>query len=331
MDDLNPVYDEEFYCYVAHTAKEIAFKVIDYDDISTDDTIGKYKLDVRELVRFPNEEDWALPEMARQDRLLRTGVHKSIHLNGKKKNGSLEFFVEFVPKHMLGKTLEVPGVYFPATTGNDVSFYVNADDDGTSPKVTYRGSDGDKRKFKPGRLWRDIYDALCEAKHLIYAVGWSFDVDQHLLRGEELDNLGSGGYSAQIGPLLKAKADEGVVVNLMQWDDFSSNIFNPGGKMGTHDEKARNFFKGTKVNAEFMGTKGDGTNTVWQGQNKTMFFTHHQKFVVCDAPRGKSGERELLAFVGGIDLTEGRWDNRQVRTLAGGRGGRNHARGVPPA
>ena len=84
--------------------------------------------------------------------------------------------------------------------------------------------------------------------------------------------------------------------------------------MGTHDEKTRNFFSGTKVNAEFLPTVGDETNSMLAGQNKKMTFTHHQKFVVVDAPRvGRGeGERELKAFVGGIDLTEGRWDNRQV-------------------
>merc|ERR1719221_756021 len=42
-----------------------------------------------------------------------------------------------------------------------------------------------------------------------------------------------------------------------------------------------------------------------------MFFTHHQKFIIVDAPKEEGGGRELLAFVGGIDLTLGRWDNRQ--------------------
>ena len=92
---------------------------------------------------------------------------------------------------------------------------------------------------------------------------------------------------------------------------------------GTHDEKTRAFFKPTKVNAQFVATVGDETNTVLQGTSKQAVFTHHQKFVVCDAPRtdGDEGtaERELRGFVGGVDLTEGRWDNRRhplFRTLA---------------
>jgi hypothetical protein len=49
-----------------------------------------------------------------------------------------------------------------------------------------------------------------------------------------------------------------------------------------------------------------------QGTNKTMALTHNQKFIIMDAPKSNGEGRELRAFVGGIDLTEGRWDNRQV-------------------
>jgi hypothetical protein len=87
------------------------------------------------------------------------------------------------------------------------------------------------------------------------------------------------------------------------------------GKMGTYDEQTRNFFRGTKVNARFMSMAGGETNTILEGMNKTMAFTHHQKFIIVDAPKANGKGRELLAFVGGIDLTEGRWDNRQVRRM----------------
>jgi len=72
--------------------------------------------------------------------------------------------------------------------------------------------------------------------------------------------LANGKYSPKIGELLKQKSDEGVVVNLMQWDDQSSNFLFPG-MMGTSDEKTRSFFKDTKVNAMFMAMEGGETNT----------------------------------------------------------------------
>jgi phospholipase D1/2 len=247
--------------------------------------------------------------------------------------GTLEFMIEFIPTRLLPKTPEVPGLYFSPTKCNDVKLYMNADDDGSAPVVRYGGQNDDEKVWKPPRMWRDVYDAICNAEQFIYLVGWSFDTDQYLLRGDELTKeLAQGKYSPRLGELLLDKAEEGVVVNLMQWDDFSSNAVQQTGQMGTCDEKTKNYFRGTKVNARFMGMAGGETNTVLQGTSKRMVFTHHQKFIIMDAPRvdyddddkspskrmNKSqqllhgGKRELLAFVGGIDLTTGRWDNRQV-------------------
>jgi hypothetical protein len=194
--------------------------------------------------------------------------------------------IELIPTRLLPKTPEVPGLYFSPTKCNDVKLYMNADDDGSAPVIRYGGQNDDEKVYNPPRMWRDIYDAICNSKQLIYLVGWSFDTDQYLLRGEELDKaLADNKYSPKLGELLKIKAEEGLVVNLMQWDDFSSNMVVETGKMGTHDEKTRNFFKGTKVNARFMGMAGGETNTILQGTSKRMVFTHHQKFIIMDAPK----------------------------------------------
>ena len=48
-----------------------------------------------------------------------------------------------------------------------------------------------------------------------------------------------------------------------------------------------------------------------EGLSKKLSFTHHQKYVIMDTPRVDGEGRELFAFVGGIDLTLGRWDNRK--------------------
>ena len=120
------------------------------------------------------------------------GLHKCVYLDDKKRHGSLEFFVEFIPARMLARTVEVPGVYFRASADNDVRLYVNADDDGSSPLVRYGGPHDDDRIWQPPRLWRDIYDVLCGAQHLVYMAGWSIDTDQDLLRGEEREQVLAG-------------------------------------------------------------------------------------------------------------------------------------------
>ncbi len=55
--------------------------------------------------------------------------------------------------------------------------------------------------------------------------------------------------------------------------------------MKTYDEKTQNFFRNTKVNSRFMHMVGGETDTVLEGQNKKMAFTHHQKFIIMDAPK----------------------------------------------
>ena len=37
-------------------------------------------------------------------------------------------------------------------------------------------------------------------------------------------------------------------------------------------------------------------------------YTHHQKTVIADAEIADSDKRRLVGYIGGIDLTDGRWD-----------------------
>jgi phospholipase D1/2 len=309
-DDLSPKFDEEFYCQVAHITEGITFKVKD-KDVVKDETLGKYFLPVRELLREVTDADVAQDDSLTVGDLKHVGIHKIVHLDEKSSHGTLEFFVEFFPSRMMCQTMEVPGTYFHEQKGNSVKLYMNADDDGSAPVIKYGAEDGGEEKtWVPPRLWHDLYYAICEAKHFIYAVGWSFDVDQYLLRGADLEAVADAKYSAKFGELLKQKADEGVVVNLMQWDEPSSNFLMPG-MMATFDEKTRTFFGKTKVTSKFMGMAGGDF-----GVGKNLAFTHHQKFVVMDAPKEGGDKRELLGFIGGIDITKGRWDNRKVSRVS---------------
>ena len=305
-DNLSPIFDEEFYCPVAHITEGIVFKVKD-KDVVKDETLGKYFLPVGELLKKVSDVDVGQDESLSVGDLKHVGIHKVVFLDEKQSHGTLEFFVEFIPARMLCQTMEVPGTYFHEQKGNRVKLYMNADDDGSAPIIKYGGEDGGEEKtWVPPRLWHDLYYAICDAKHFIYAAGWSFDVDQYLLRGAELEYVADSKYSAKFGELLKQKADEGVVVNLMQWDEPSSNFAFPG-MMSTFDEKTRTFFSKTRVTSKFMGMAGGEL-----GVGKNLAFTHHQKFIVMDCPKEGGDERELRGFIGGIDITKGRWDNRKV-------------------
>jgi phospholipase D1/2 len=95
---------------------------------------------------------------------------------------------------------------------------------------------------------------------------------------------------------LKAKAEEGVRVNVLVWDDQTSNGFHGEGMMATKDEELREFFKGTKVNLHLASMLGGESNPYFEQIRNAMCFTHHQKMVVCDE------KSELLGYVGTLLL-----------------------------
>jgi phospholipase D1/2 len=321
-DDLNPEWNETFYVPVAHYIKGLSLKVYDLDLGHTHELIGKTFVPVEELVKFDD---------ATQAQVL-VGMHKVAVLtvgsdnNNNKPRGQLEFFLEFIPRSLLANSpldAAVPGVYFKSHSGNAVQLYVNADDGvDMAPEVRYGGPNDDEKVWQPPRLWRDIYDAICDAKHFIYITGWAVDTTQSLLRGEEqMEALAKSDYSPFIGELLKQKADEGVTVDMLVWDDATSNsnLLRPVGVLGTHDEQSKAFFQNTKVTFRLAPMLGGKENILKEKLTKFVLFTHHQKIIVLDAKcKVDPYVREPLAFVGGVDLTDGRWDNRKhplFRTL----------------
>mmetsp|Transcript_9831 Transcript_9831/g.14229 ORF Transcript_9831/g.14229 Transcript_9831/m.14229 type:complete len:1309 (+) Transcript_9831:172-4098(+) len=307
IDDLNPIWNETFYTPVAHYIKGITLSVEDKNIMGTSELIGKTFVPVDDLVKFD--------ETTRMQ--MRVGLHKVAALSngkeGSKSRGELEFFLELIPKDLLSDGLcdacdvAVPGVYFKSHVGNAVQLYVNADDGvGMAPEVRYGGANDDEKVWTPPRLWKDIYDAICEAKVFIYITGWAVDTTQSLLRGDEQKNaLKNGQYSPFIGELLKQKANEGVKVNMLCWSDAL-------GQMGTHDEQSKAFFKNSKVTFRLASMLGGDENILTEKLTKVILFTHHQKTIMLDAACQDDPERrEPLAFVGGVDLTDGRWDNRK--------------------
>ncbi|KVH92965.1 hypothetical protein Ccrd_005005 [Cynara cardunculus var. scolymus] len=115
----------------------------------------------------------------------------------------------------------------------------------------------------------------------------------------------------KLGELLKRKAEEGVPVRIMIWDDETSlPIIKNKGVMGTHDEDAFAYFKNTKVVCKLCPRLNHNFPTL---------FTHHQKTITVDT-RGhsSSSKREIKSFLGGIDLCDGRYDTEEhslFRTL----------------
>ncbi|EYU21384.1 hypothetical protein ABFS82_09G116700 [Erythranthe guttata] len=163
----------------------------------------------------------------------------------------------------------------------------------------------------PRNLWEDVYNAIDGAKHLIYIAGWSFDPKIALVRDPETGIPHARGV--KLGELLKRKAEEGVAVRILLWDDETSlPLIKNKGVMKTHDEDTLSYFKHTQVLCKLCPRHHEKFPAV---------FAHHQKTITTDA-RAKSDpssrNREIMSFLGGLDLCDGRYDTQDhslFRTL----------------
>ncbi|KAJ8774134.1 hypothetical protein K2173_009565 [Erythroxylum novogranatense] len=161
----------------------------------------------------------------------------------------------------------------------------------------------------PKKLWEDLYRAMEGAKHLIYIAGWSFNPKMVLVRDPETTIPHARGV--KLGELLKRKAEEGVAVRMMLWDDETSlPMIKNKGVMKTHDEDAFDYFKHTKVICKLCPRLHHKFPTL---------FAHHQKTITVDTrAKDLTNDREIMSFIGGLDLCDGRYDTEQhslFRTL----------------
>ncbi|KAK7255567.1 hypothetical protein RIF29_28980 [Crotalaria pallida] len=154
----------------------------------------------------------------------------------------------------------------------------------------------------PRKLWEDVYKAIEGAKYIVYIAGWSFNPNMVLVRDPQTEIQHARGIN--LGELLKKKAEEGVAVRVMLWDDETSLPFIKNkGVMNTHDEDAFTYFNHTKVICRKCPRLHHRFPTL---------FAHHQKTITVDTKANNSvNDRELISFVGGLDLCDGRYDTEQ--------------------
>eukprot|EP00915_Cephaloidophora_sp_WS-2016_P007219 GHVH01009807.1.p1 GENE.GHVH01009807.1~~GHVH01009807.1.p1 ORF type:complete len:2048 (+),score=297.63 GHVH01009807.1:219-6362(+) len=159
-----------------------------------------------------------------------------------------------------------------------------------------------------------------------------------------------------LGQLLRRKAEQGVEVMLIIWDDMTSSRVKKRGMMMTSDEETKAYFRNTGVHCALLRRKGLREGWI-HGLWTRAVFTHHQKLVIVDEEFEGHGDqrnnsmlgkkkksktnrpelftslannipnklkrrlehstperpREITAYVGGMDLTDGRYDNEDHR------------------
>ena len=122
----------------------------------------------------------------------------------------------------------------------------------------------DETYLKTHRCWKDIYDALLEAKKFVYILSWEFNPAQGLLRNST--SVCSTIEGTEIGFVLKNRASDGVDVRILLWD--ARKIFwglgsshNPLGKEVT---KTIEYFRNTGVIVEVVTNNECGDCKFWE-------------------------------------------------------------------
>ncbi|KAK7394224.1 hypothetical protein VNO78_14746 [Psophocarpus tetragonolobus] len=292
----NPVWLQHFYVPVAHHAAEVHFVVKDSDVVGSQ-LIG--------IVAIPVEQIYS-GEVAE-------GAYPILNNNGKpcKQGAVLTLSIQYIPMGKLSiyhqgvgagpEYIGVPATYFPLRRGGTVTLYQDAHvPDGSLPNVLLDNG----MYYVHGKCWQDIFDAISQARRLIYITGWSVWHKVKLVRD-------AAGYASDytLGDLLRSKSQEGLRVLLLIWDDPTSRSilgYKTDGVMATHDEETRRFFKHSSVQVLLCPRSGKRHSWIKQKEVGTIY-THHQKTVIVDADAGDN-RRKIIAFVGGLDLCDGRYD-----------------------
>ncbi|XP_048545782.1 phospholipase D alpha 2-like [Triticum urartu] len=217
----------------------------------------------------------------------------------------------------------VPHTFFSQRPGCRVTLYQDAHASAEfDPKIRLDGGG----LYKPGRCWEDIYDAISNARHLVYITAWS--MFPHITLVRERD-----GRQETLGELLKRKAGEGVQVLLLVWNDISSiDGLHEVGVMDTRDQLTAKYFRGSRVQCVLCPRNWSVRGYILDAKTPvdTVVYSHHQKAITVDqelpASSGSDGRRQIVSFLGGLDVCNGRYDTQShslFRTLGTGQAHNN--------
>ncbi|KAL9245596.1 hypothetical protein vseg_019227 [Gypsophila vaccaria] len=295
----NPKWLECFRIPLAHPLATLDFQVKD-NDVFGAQLIGTASIPASRLASGDPISGW-FPVLSSYGKPVKEDA--ALHLE-------LSFLpCDTNPLYMSG----VGGVsasYFPPRKGGMLKLYQDAHcKEGLLPQIMLDGG----TPYQQGHCWEDLCYAISEAHHMIYVVGWSVFHKIKLVR-EPTRPLPRGG-DLSLGDLLKYKSEEGVRVLLLVWDDKTSHnkyFLNTDGVMGTHDEETRKFFKHSSVMCVLSPRYASSKLGYFKQQVVGTLFTHHQKCVLVDT-QASGNNRKITAFIGGIDLCDGRYDTPQHR------------------
>ncbi|KAJ3690815.1 hypothetical protein LUZ61_019979 [Rhynchospora tenuis] len=304
-----PHWDERFTVPLAHRTASVEFLVKD-NDVFGAQLIGTVAIPAQELLSGQEVSDW-YPVIGTNGKQYKpeTSLHMSLKFRPVEENPVYRRGIAGDPEHN-----GVRDAYFPLRHGSDVTLYQDAHvREGELPKIELEKG----KIFEHHTCWEDICHAILEAHHLIYIVGWSVYDKVKLVR-EPTRPIPDDIMNMSLGELLKYKSQEGVRVCLLVWDDKTSHdklFIKTNGVMQTHDEETRKFFKHSSVICQLSPRYASSKLSIFKQQVVGTLFTHHQKCVLVDT-QAKRNNRKITAFIGGLDLCDGRYDTPQHRLFA---------------
>ncbi|KAL8260997.1 hypothetical protein R6Q59_025046 [Mikania micrantha] len=299
-----PVWNEHIVTPVAHPVSQVEFQVKDNDMFGAD-MIGVASISAKWIKSGDLIEDWfpILGPFGKPPK-----AKAAVRLKLKFTPFDVENF-----KNTIG-TDELFGLnrsYFPMRHGCNVILYQDAHvGEGLLPEIQL---EGDSESYKQRGCWEDICHDIMEARHLVYVVGWSIFDKVKLVR--ESTKPMPKDVDMTLGELLKCKSQEGVKVLLLVWDDKTSHdklFFKTEGVMQTHDEETRKFFKHTSVQCVLAPRYASNKLSIFKQQVVGTLYTHHQKCVIVDT-QAHGSYRKISAYLGGLDLCNGRYDTPEHR------------------
>uniref|UniRef100_A0A0D9XG78 Phospholipase D n=1 Tax=Leersia perrieri TaxID=77586 RepID=A0A0D9XG78_9ORYZ len=294
----DPVWEERFSVPLAHHAAALEFHVKDNDTFGAQ-LIGTATIPAEKVASGQEIEDWFPIVGASSGKPYKpdTALRLRFRFNPISSNPLYQHGIPGDPEQK-----GIGDSYFPLRHGCRVKLYQDAHvREGDLPEIELENG----KVFEHNACWEDICHAILEAHHMIYIVGWSVYDKVRLLREPSSGRPMPEGGDLTLGELLKYKSQEGVRVCLLVWDDKTSHdklFIKTGGVMATHDEETRKFFKHSSVicvlspRLQVVGT----------------LFTHHQKCVLVDT-QAWGNKRKITAFIGGLDLCDGRYDTPEHR------------------
>ncbi|XP_021738648.1 phospholipase D alpha 1-like [Chenopodium quinoa] len=303
-----PRWSQPFRVYCAHEVSNIIFTVKDENPVSAT-LIGRAYLPVREVISGRPVDRW-LEIFDESGNSIRSQIHVSVQFLDVTRDPNWSQGIQ--SPHYGG----VPSSFFRQRQGCKVSLYQDAHvSDNFTPSIMLHGG----KNYESRRCWEDIFDAIVNAKYLIYIAGWSVNTKITLIRDPRRQKAGGDLPHLSLGELLKEKAKErDMRVLILVWDDITSEPYNRQGLMGTHDEDTFAYFLNTNVRCiKCPRRAGQGLSTI-RGVQVDAMLTHHQKTVVVDCESPGSLKRIIVSFLGGIDLCDGRYDTQDhslFRTL----------------